>query len=319
MTIKSNCPVCSSTSTYYKHTLYDDRYGFEGYFKLQICNKCDHVYLSGAPIESALEDLYTNFYPRKSFNPDNFRAYKKEKTFQNWLLGGNSAACQSVTPNSRVLDIGCGYGESLAYMKSIGCDVYGIDADRNVREIAKKFGFKIHIGIFNSSIYELAFFDFVIMNQVIEHVANINETFVAISKILKPGGRCVLSTPNANGWGAKLFGSKWINWHAPYHQQFISFKSIHILAEIHGFQIQKMETITRSEWLIYQVLHLLNYPLHGNPSSFWAPHKQKRTFAENILQKLIVSTKFLLIPQLITRIFDAFGIGDNYLIVLKKK
>lgn len=314
-----DCPVCSSSSNHRKHKLYDDRYGFEGYFNLQACNQCDHTYLAGAPIDSALGDLYTNFYPRKSFNPDDFRAYKKGSTVQNWLVGGKSSACQSVTPGSRVLDIGCGYGETLAYMESIGCDVYGIDADRNVTEIAKKFGFKIHIGVFNSSIYEPDFFDFVTMNQVIEHVPNINETFAAISKTLKSGGSCVMSTPNANGWGAKLFGSRWINWHAPYHQQFISNKSIRILADLHGFQIQKIETITRSEWLIYQVLHLLNYPLYGKPSSFWAPYKQKRTLAKKVLQKIIVSSQFLLIPQLITRIFDALGIGDNYLIVLKKK
>jgi 2-polyprenyl-3-methyl-5-hydroxy-6-metoxy-1,4-benzoquinol methylase len=314
-----DCPVCSSSSTHCKHTLYDDRYGFEGYFNLQICNRCDHAYLAGAPIDSVLGDLYTNFYPRKSFNPNNFKAYTKGGTVQNWLVGGKSSACQSVTPGTRVLDIGCGYGETLAYMESLGCDVYGIDADRNVREIAKKFGFKIHIGVFNSSIYEPDFFDFVTMNQVIEHVPNVNETFSAISKILKPGGICVISTPNANGWGAKLFGRRWINWHVPYHQQFISNKSIQILAELHGFQMQKIETIARSEWLMYQVLHLLNYPLHGKPSSFWAPYKQKRTFTKKILQKIIVSSQFLLIPQIITRIFDTLGIGDNYIIVLKKK
>jgi 2-polyprenyl-3-methyl-5-hydroxy-6-metoxy-1,4-benzoquinol methylase len=314
-----DCPVCLSSSSHHKHKLYDDRYGFEGHFNLQACNQCDHNYLVGAPIDSELGDLYTNFYPRKSFNPDNFRAYKKGSAVQNWLVGGKSSACQSVTPGSRVLDIGCGYGETLAYMESIGCDVYGIDADRNVIEIANKFGFKIHIGVFHNSIYESDFFDFVTMNQVIEHVPNINETFLAISKILKPGGSCVISTPNANGWGAKLFGSRWVNWHAPYHQQFISNKSIQMLAELHGFQIQKIETITRSEWLMYQVLHLLNYPQYGEPSSFWAPYKQKRTFTKNVFQKIIVSSQFLLIPQMITRIFDSLGFGDNYLVVLKKK
>lgn len=314
-----DCPVCSSSSNHHKHKLYDDRYGYEGYFNLQACYECSHIYLAGAPTDSALGDLYTNFYPRKSYNLDNFRAYKKGVFLQNWLVGGKSSACQSVTSGSRVLDIGCGYGETLAYMESAGCDVYGIDADRNVEQVAKKYGFKIHIGVFNNSIYEKDFFDFVSMNQVIEHIPNIKETFAAISKILKSGGYCVMSTPNANGWGAKLFGSRWLNWHAPYHQQFLSKKSIQILAEQHGFQIEKIQTITRSEWVVYQILHLLNYPKYGEPSSFWAPYNQKRTFVKKILQKIIVASQFILIPQLATRVFDMLGVGDNYLIVLKKK
>ena len=313
------CSVCSCISANQKHILFDDRYGFKGHFHLQTCNNCGHTYLDGAPKDSELGDLYTNFYPRKSFNLDNFKAYKKGGFLQNWLVGGKSSACQSVTSGSRVLDIGCGYGETLAYMESAGCDVYGIDADRNVEQVAKKYGFKIHIGVFNNSIYEKDFFDFVTMNQVIEHVPNINESFAAISKTLKSGGCCVMSTPNANGWGARLFGRKWLNWHAPYHQHFLSKKSIQILAEKHGFKIEKIETITRSEWVVYQILHLINYPKYGESSSFWAPYNQKRTVVKKILQKIIAASQFLLLPQLTTRVFDMFGVGDNYLIVLKKK
>lgn len=313
-----NCSVCLATSFIKTHNLYDDRYGFKGYFTLCKCQSCGHHFLENAPGESALGDLYTEFYPRKSFNPKNFRPYKKGNFFQNWLVGGKSSACQSVKANSRVLDIGCGYGETLAFMESKGCDVYGIDADRNIEAVAKKFGFKMQVGIFDASLYEPNFFDYVTMNQVIEHVPNLNQTFSMISAILKPGGFCIMSTPNAGGWGAKVFGRRWINWHIPYHQQFLSKASLNILAEKNGFELESVSTITRSEWIVYQVLHLLNYPPHGEPSAFWAPYNQKRTLVKKILQKIIVATQFILVPQLITRVLDAFGIGDNYLIILKK-
>lgn len=313
-----NCPVCSATSVIKSYKLYDDRYGFNGLFSLLRCQSCGHQTLEDAPKESALGDLYTEFYPRKSFNPDNFKPYKRGNFVQNWLVGGKSAACQSVASNSRVLDIGCGYGETLAYMESMGCDVYGVDADRNVEKIAKRYGFKIHIGIFDGNVYEPDFFDFVTMNQVIEHVPDIHETFSAVSKILKPNGSLIMSTPNANGWGAKLFGKRWINWHAPYHQQFLSKKSIELLAEQYNFKVQKIVTITRSEWIVYQILHLINYPQIGNASSFWAPYKKKPTTLKKVIQKAIVATKYLFLPQLITRVFDVLGWGDNYLIILRK-
>jgi len=319
MTKNHKCPVCASYSRKSLLSLYDDRYGYNGVFSLQQCEHCNHMHLDGAPSERALGDLYTNFYPRKSLNPNNFKPYKKGNFVQNWLVGGKSSACQSVAEGSIVLDIGCGYGETLSYMESKGCDVYGVDADRNVEVVAEKYGFKIHVGVFDASIYEPDFFDYVTMNQVIEHVPDLDQTLSMISTVLKPGGYCVMSTPNANGWGAKAFGRKWINWHAPYHQQFLSKESLTLLAKKSGFQVESIKTVTRSEWVVYQVLHLLSYPEAGVASSFWAPYEQKRSFSKKVLQKLIVASKFLLLPQLITRFFDVLRIGDNYLIVLKKK
>ncbi len=319
MSVKiTTCSVCSGDIN--KHLdLYDDRYGYAEQFSLLECKGCHHVFLKDAPQNELLGDLYTNYYPRATFDAEKFKPYKQGSCVQNWLVGGRSSACQSVPSGVSVLDIGCGYGETLAYLEAKGCDVYGVDADRNVEEIAKKFGFKIQIGLFDSKTYDANFFDYVTMNQVIEHVTDPHEAFAMIHQVLKPGGYCVLSTPNARGWGAKLFGHKWLNWHVPYHQQFLSKKSVALLASEHGFKVEKIETITRSEWLMYQVLHILNYPKQGVPSSFWAPTKTKRSFVAKILQKFVVASQYVLLPQLITRFFDAIGQGDNYLIVLRKK
>jgi methionine biosynthesis protein MetW len=314
-----NCPVCLSSDCVKKYQLYDDRYGYKGLFDLLECTNCGHQYLKDAPQQHMLGDLYTNFYPRKSFDPKNFRPYNEGNKLYNWLVGGRSSACQAVKPRSRVLDIGCGYGETLAYLQhEKSCDAYGVDADRNVEMNAKIHGLSIHIGVFDSSIYEAGSFDTVIMNQVIEHVPEINQTFWEISKVLKSGGTCVLSTPNANSWGSRFFGKKWLNWHAPYHQQFLSKNSVLELCKKNGFTLESIETITRSEWLMYQFLHLVNYPIQGTPSTFWAPYAIRRTGVQRVLQKLIAGTWFLLIPQLITRFFDTLGIGDNYLIVIRK-
>lgn len=315
-----DCPVCQDAETIEKHLLYDDRYGHKGLFELIQCKNCDHKYLKTAPKANELGDLYTDFYPRKSFNPDNFSAYKVGGKLYNWLVGGRASACQSVEPYSKVLDIGCGYGETLAYLQNEkSCDVYGVDADRNVEIIADRYGLKIHVGIFDSSIYAPNTFDFVTMNQVIEHVPDMHETFSMISNVLKPGGRCVLSTPNANGWGSRVFGKKWLNWHAPYHQHFLSIDSTRLLAEKCGYIVESIETITRSEWFMYQLLHMIHYPKQGVPSAFWASYAVKPTLIQRFLQRAIVASWFLCIPQLITRVFDAIGIGDNYLIILKKK
>jgi 2-polyprenyl-3-methyl-5-hydroxy-6-metoxy-1,4-benzoquinol methylase len=314
-----NCPICFSQNSNVVYELYDDRYGFKANFNLLKCEQCRHQYLDKAPDSQELGDLYTDYYPRHSFDPKTFKPYKDRNKFYNWLAGGRANACQSVPVGKRVLDIGCGFGETLSYLEAKGCEAYGIDADRNVEVIAQRYGLKIDVGVFDASLYEDGFFDYVIMNQVIEHVPDLNTTFEMISNVLNKDGKCIMSTPNANGWGAKFFGKKWLNWHVPYHQQFLSKHSLYLLAEKYGFLVEEIQTITRSEWIMYQILHLMNYPKPGDSSAFWAPYATKRSFIKKWLQRSVVLSWYVGLPQLITRLFDSLGVGDNYLIILKKK
>lgn len=315
----TECPVCLYCEYARMNEIYDDRYGYNGLFCLLKCSACGHQYIESAPTNEELGNLYTNFYPRNSFDPETFKPHKEGNKFYNWLVGGRSNACQSVPNGKRVLDIGCGFGETLAYLEAKGCEAYGVDADRNVDVTAQRYGLKIHIGVFDASVYEDGFFDYVIMNQVIEHVPDLHNTFDMISNVLTKEGKCIMSTPNANGWGSRFFGKKWLNWHVPYHQQFLSKDSLYLLAEKHGFLVEKIQTITRSEWIMYQILHLMNYPKPGEPSAFWAPYATKRSFIKKWLQRGVVLSWYVGLPQLITRLFDSLGVGDNYLIILKKK
>src|SRR5690606_2703682 len=148
---------------------------------------------------------------------------------------------------------GCGWGANVAFHASRGCDAHGIDADENVRAVAQRYGLKIRVGLFCDSDYEPEFFDYVTMDQVVEHVADPMTTLSQVHAVLKAGGRFVISTPNADGWGASLFRSKWINWHAPYHQQFPTVRSMALMAERTGFIVESMTTVTRSAWLAYQI------------------------------------------------------------------
>lgn len=312
------CKACSANELHKIITLYDDRYGYDGQFILLHCKSCGHKQIDFDATEEILLDLYSNYYPRSTLDLDEYKPHKKNTEFKAWLNGEMKSAVYWVPKNVRILDIGCGFGESLGYHHSRGCDVYGVEADENIRRVADKFGYKVHVGLFNPELYESGFFDYITMDQVIEHITNPVETLCGVAKILKPGGIAILSTPNSNGWGAKTFGRRWINWHAPYHIQFFSRKSMQLAAEKAGLKLQKVHTITSSEWLLYQWIHLLTYPKIGEPSIFWA-NKRSRKLWEKIwlgICHIIHKTK---INHLITRFFDALGIGDNYLFFFEKR
>jgi SAM-dependent methyltransferase len=217
------------------------------------------------------------------------------------------------------LDVGCGFGQSLGYHTARGCEVWGVEADENIRRVAEKFGYKVHVGLFDDRLYEGDYFDYVTMDQVIEHVTDPHATLKGVAKILKPGGKLILSTPNGRGWGARLFKRRWINWHAPYHLQFFTPRSMSIAAEKSGLTLLDVKTITNSEWLFYQLAHLLTYPQPCVSSWFWSPSKGTSSLASKFGVRLLSLMHKTKISHLVTRIFDGIGAGDNYVYVLAKR
>jgi SAM-dependent methyltransferase len=192
-----------------------------------------------------------------------------------------------------------------------------VEADENIRRVADKFGYKVHVGLFDPDVYEENFFDYVTMGQVIEHVTDPVETLRGVRRVLKPGGTAILSTPNRSGWGAGLFGARWAHWHAPYHLQLFSLASMGVAAGKAGLSLEKAMTVTSSDWVQYQWIHLLTRPDSGEPSPFWSG---SRTMTAP--QKLGVRAVSLLhksrLNHFATRLFDSVGLGDNRLYFLRK-
>lgn len=313
-----NCPICGSISIFFLQASWDDRYGYLGRFTRMCCSSCGHAFLDCDLNPAQLGELYTNYYPRRTFDLAQFKPQTEKGRLKVWFNGLNSSAFRGVPKNVRVLDVGCGFGQSLGYHAARGCDVYGVEADENIRRVAEKFGFKVHVGLFDGSIYEAEFFDYVTMDQVIEHVTDPLLTLRSVARILKPGGTAILSTPNAGGWGARVFGRRWINWHAPYHVQFFSRRSMRIAAEQAGLMVAKVKTITNSEWLGYQWMHLVLYPKPGEPSRFWTPNPHERSLLEWRILRVLAFIHRYKVNHLLTRFFDSLGFGDNYVFVLKK-
>jgi len=311
-----NCIICSS-DTKKCFDVFDDRYGYQGLFELVECTACGHKLLKAFFSKEELTRLYTDCYPRSTFDVGNFHQAPAPGGWIGWFNGVRRSAYAWVPRNVRILDIGCGFGESLAYHRARGCDVYGVEADENIRRIADAHGFKVQVGLFDPAHYPPASFDYVTMDQVIEHVADPLLTLQDIAQVLKVGGRAILSTPNASGWGARLFGRRWINWHAPYHLQHFSRGSMQIAAEKVGLSIESVKTLTSSEWLHYQWIHLLTMPDQGKPSPFWSP-KATPGFSDTLVMKLLALLHRSKFNHIVTRLFDMIGVGDNYLFFLRK-
>lgn len=311
------CPVCAGPSAVDWGDLYDDRYGHPGRHKLLRCQTCGHRFLGTAFTDSQLESLYSHFYPRASFAIEDFSPYDDLAGFAAWLEGERASAFRWVPRDVRVLDVGCGFGQTLAYHAARGCDAHGIDADVNLLRVARRFGLNARVGLFHAADYEPASFDYVTLDQVIEHVSDPKSFLADVAAVLRPGGVAIVTTPNPNGYGARVFGRKWINWHVPYHLQQFSRRSLSIAAEESGLRLASLRTLTSTRWLLYQLAHLLRFPPCGVPSPFWDPQRSPLAppGRSRVLGETLYRFKAL---HVVTRLADLMGVGDNFVCVLCK-
>lgn len=312
----SPCPICAAPTQMYFDDVYDDRYGYPGRFSLRRCDRCGHKYVPASFSSSQLGQLYTQYYPRGSFAVEAFAPEIEKTGFRSWLAGDRASAFRWVPRNVRVLDIGCGIGATLAYHRSRGCEAVGIETDENVQAISSRYGLDIRVGVFNADDFAAASFDYVTLDQVAEHVTDPRELFAGIARVLKPGGVAIITTPNANGLGAWLFGRRWLNWHIPYHLQFYTGASIGKLAQRAGLQVIRSATITPSEWQFYQWHHALSFPKEGARSDFWSASEGRRS--GRILARLADAAHRWRLHQAISRLLDLFSLGDNRVFLLRK-
>lgn len=102
------------------------------------------------------------------------------------------------------LDIGCGVGRSTLHLaEGLGVkQTSGVDVSADLVKHATRRGIDAHVvDLDTESIpYDDASFDAVFCGEVIEHVRDTDFLLDEITRVLRPNGVCVLSTPNLASW-----------------------------------------------------------------------------------------------------------------------
>ncbi|MFA5165762.1 MAG: class I SAM-dependent methyltransferase [Candidatus Paceibacterota bacterium] len=106
--------------------------------------------------------------------------------------------------NKKILDIGCGIGIIISCMPKDN-EIFGIDFDQTLVEIAKKLNPKADINkqdMFNLQ-FEEQFFDIIVLADVLPQYdfacqKTSREMISHVKKFLKPEGAILLTTPNGN-------------------------------------------------------------------------------------------------------------------------
>ena len=114
------------------------------------------------------------------------------------------AIAKWVRPGASVLDLGCGDGSLLRFLKeSRGATAYGVDiADQNVLACTKNGVNVIQADLERGlSGFETGSFDYVILSQTLQAV---QQTESIVKEILRVGREGIVSFPNFGYWRARM-------------------------------------------------------------------------------------------------------------------
>jgi SAM-dependent methyltransferase len=145
-------------------------------------------------------------------------------------------------PGGRLLEIGCGNGNSLKFLQQIGWCVTGLDFDSEAVANAKTKGLDVHLGQLKDQRFPDATFDAIVMSHVIEHVQRPRELLRACHRVLKKNGTLVVLTPNAEGFLHKYHQDSWRGLEPPRHLQIFTPRALEKISMDSGFRQNKLLT-----------------------------------------------------------------------------
>lgn len=157
------------------------------------------VYHRMLPTPTWLNNFYDQSYDQKSIEAQSDADYEQER-----LDNKVEHHCAPfLRPGSKILDIGCGYGDQLVFFKRAGHEVYGVEPGLHRSNFAKeRFGIDVvHSEVENKEALDAISqvkgpFDLVFMNQVLEHLVDPVTCMAWLKNLVKEDGYVFISVPD---------------------------------------------------------------------------------------------------------------------------
>lgn len=233
----TQCPYCeTATDCRFVCHSRDFRYNPDERFTVVQCIDCDLVFTLPQLNWDALEAYYPGEYYESrgcsGLNPTDGDG------LQRWLEPDSLIA--DINPGS-MLEIGCGTGDVLAYWRSKGWEVFGIEPSDSACRIAREdYGLDVLQTTLEDAEIDSNQFDLILFDNVFEHLQRPFNALSTCRDLLAPGGHVVIESPNIESLSFALFRSYWSDLDVPRHQFHFSPDVLERAARNEGFRLDRV-------------------------------------------------------------------------------
>jgi 2-polyprenyl-3-methyl-5-hydroxy-6-metoxy-1,4-benzoquinol methylase len=271
------CAVCGAEGKQLYSAMVDWLFGVPGNWGMRCCSACAIVWLDPRPTPNDIPKLYSRYYTH-DLNPSMNRlgrlwhatsqfvlaqlgySVDRPKGIAPFLLSHVRSVARAAALDvlalaaseiGTLLDVGCGNGQFIARMRSLGWRVAGVDPDPAAVAHGRRQGLEIFRGEI-SDVPDTTRYDVITLNHVVEHVADPTDLLRQCRNRLRPDtGRLIITTPNINSLGHWWFKDYWRGLEVPRHFILFSPAALRGCVTRAGLRLHSLRTETRLARMIY--------------------------------------------------------------------
>jgi 2-polyprenyl-3-methyl-5-hydroxy-6-metoxy-1,4-benzoquinol methylase len=287
---KPRCAFCGGIGAVLYEGLRDGLFNAPGVWNIRNCRGCGLIWLDPQPTANEIGEIYGTYHTHQAARSGRAARFSSlrarldgavlSQCYGYRLENGNDGfnllwkiLCRlsvvrdifgipmmglNASWRGRLLDVGCGNGAFLAKMRHLGWETVGVELDEKAADVAKtEFDMEVFIGSLDGAGFADESFDAITLSHVLEHVGQPLELFRQCRRLLRRGGRIVVTTPNAESLGHRLFKADWRGLEVPRHLKVFSLRALAQCAVEAGLSTTILRTSARGAHALYLESRLL--------------------------------------------------------------
>lgn len=241
--VLGRCPACGSGNL--KHRFFQSTSGFMSLANVwhDKCHNCGTVFVNPQPSKSELSKFYTSqkteAQVENSMIASSLSRYFDSAKREYFINHRVNPICRYLEPSSHLLDIGCGTGVFVRFMKDRGFKAKGIDVSQTSIDYGRKeLNLSSELSIASwEELPSVETYDAITAWTVIEHLPDPEAFLKRCNMALKLNGILLIEFPTVDSllWRKLQSFFFWVM--PPYHLVLFSRLGIEVLLSKTGFQL----------------------------------------------------------------------------------